>query len=184
MVLILRLRNMIDDFALIDWFSVTLIITFGLIGLFNGFVKEVFSAAAWILSLLIAWVYGPFLFPFVQDYVNSDSLKNIISFILMFLISFLTMRIVGSVISRFISAIGLKGLDRLLGLFFGSVKVLAILSSIFVFNLTSLDKNQWWLDSYSRIYSLQVYEYSKPIFDKWIKKADIILDKDNPKITL
>jgi uncharacterized membrane protein required for colicin V production len=94
------------------------------------------------------------------------------------------MRIVGSVISRFISAIGLKGLDRLLGLFFGSVKVLAILSSIFVFNLTSLDKNQWWLDSYSRIYSLQVYEYSKPIFDKWIKKADIILDKDNPKITL
>jgi uncharacterized membrane protein required for colicin V production len=102
----------------------------------------------------------------------------------MFLISFLTMRIVGSVISRFISAIGLKGLDRLLGLFFGSVKVLAILSSIFVFNLTSLDKNQWWLDSYSRIYSLQVYEYSKPIFDKWIKKADIILDKDNPKITL
>ena len=102
----------------------------------------------------------------------------------MFLISFLTMRIVGSVISRFISAIGLKGLDRLLGLFFGSVKVLAILSSIFVFNLTSLDKNQWWLDSYSRIYSLQVYEYSKPIFDKWIKKADIILDKDNPKISL
>ena len=102
----------------------------------------------------------------------------------MFLISFLTMKIVGSVISRFISAIGLKGLDRLLGLFFGSVKVLAILSSIFVFNLTSLDKNQWWLDSYSRIYSLQVYEYSKPIFDKWIKKADIILDKDNPKITL
>jgi uncharacterized membrane protein required for colicin V production len=102
----------------------------------------------------------------------------------MFLISFLTMRIVGSVISRFISAIGLKGLDRLLGLFFGSVKVLAILSSVFVFNLTSLDKNQWWLDSYSRIYSLQVYEYSKPIFDKWIKKADIILDKDNPKITL
>ena len=60
---------MIEDFALIDWFSVTLIITFGLIGLFNGFVKEVFSAAAWILSLLIAWVYGPFLFPFVQDYV-------------------------------------------------------------------------------------------------------------------
>ena len=56
---------MIEDFALIDWFSVTLIITFGLIGLFNGFVKEVFSAAAWILSLLIAWVYGPFLFPFV-----------------------------------------------------------------------------------------------------------------------
>jgi uncharacterized membrane protein required for colicin V production len=102
----------------------------------------------------------------------------------MFLISFLALKILGSIISKLISAIGLKGLDKLLGMFFGSIKILAILSSVYVFNLSFLDQNKWWLDSYSRIYSIQVYEYSKPVFDKWIKKADIILDKDNPKITL
>ena len=157
---------------------------FGIAGFFNGFIKEIFSAAAWIFSLTLAWLYGPLLFPFVQDYVGSDTLKNVISFVLMFLISFLALKILGSIISKLISAIGLKGLDKLLGMFFGSIKILAILSSIYVFNLSFLDQKKWWLDSYSRIYSIQVYEYSKPVFDKWIKKADIILDKDNPKITL
>ena len=175
---------MIETLTLIDWFSITLIFVFGIIGFFNGFIKEIFSAAAWIFSLLIAWVYGPILFPFVQNYIDSETLKNIVSFILMFLISFITLRLVGSIVSKFISVIGLKGLDRFFGFFFGSVKILAILSSVYVFNLSFLDKNKWWLDSYSRIYSIQVYEYSKPIFDKWMKKADIILDKDNPKIIL
>ena len=86
--------------------------------------------------------------------------------------------------SKLISVIGLKSLDKLLGAFFSSLKVLAILTSLFVFNLNYLDKNQWWLDSHSRIYSISFYEYSKPIFDEWIDNADTILQKDDSKIAL
>ena len=82
------------------------------------------------------------------------------------------------------NAIGLKGLDKLLGMFFGALKTVAVLSSIFIFNLTYLDTNKWWIDSYSRIYSIKFYEYSKPVFDEWINKADTILQKDNSKNTL
>jgi uncharacterized membrane protein required for colicin V production len=94
------------------------------------------------------------------------------------------LKILGSIISKLISAIGLKGLDKLLGMFFGSLKVLAILSSVYIFNLNYLDKNQWWLESYSRIYAIEFYEYSKPVFDKWIDRADIILQKESPKFSL
>ena len=175
---------MIESLALIDWISITLILVFGITGFFNGFVKEIFSAAAWVLSLAIAWLYGPLLFPFVKDFINSESIKNIVSFVLLFLISFVGLKILGSIISKLISAIGLKGLDKLLGMFFGSLKVLAILSSVYIFNLNYLDKNQWWIDSYSRIYAIEFYEYSKPVFDKWIDRADIILQKESPKISL
>ena len=175
---------MIDSLTLLDWFSLSLIAIFGVTGFFNGFIKEIFSAAAWILSLAAAWLYGPILFPYVQELSNSESIKNIISFILFFLISFIALKIIGSIISKLISAIGLKTLDKILGLFFGSLKVIAILSSIFIFNLNYLDKNKWWLDSYSRTYSIIFYEYSKPVFDKWIDQADVLLQKDNPKITL
>lgn len=175
---------MIENLTLIDWFSITLISIFGVTGFFNGFIKEIFSAAAWILSLAAAWLYGPFLFPYVGELVDSESIKNIVSFILFFLISFILLKILGSALSKLISAIGLKGLDKLLGLFFGSIKVVAILSSIFIFNLNYLDKNKWWLDSYSRVYSIQFYESSKPVFNQWIDKADSILQKDNSKITL
>ena len=161
---------MTESLEIIDWISITLLLVFAITGLFNGFIKEIFSAMAWILSLAIAWLYGPLIFPYVDQYVDSESVKNIISFIILFILSFVVLKTLGSIISKLFSAIGLK--------------VLAILSSLFVFNLNYLDKNQWWLDSYSRTYSISFYEYSKPIFDEWIDKADIILQKDDSKIEL
>ena len=175
---------MIEGLVLIDWVTITIISVFGVTGFFNGFIKELFSAAAWIVSLALAWLYGPLLFPYLQEFINNDSVKNILSFILLFLISFIVLKIVGSIVSKFLTAIGLKGLDKLLGIFFGALKTVAILSSIFIFNLSYLDTNKWWIDSYSRIYSIKFYEYSKPVFDEWIDKADTILQKDNSKITL
>ena len=175
---------MTESLQVIDWISVTLLLVFAITGFFNGFIKEVFSAMAWVLSLITAWLYGPLIFPYVNTYLDSESAKNIISFVILFLLSFIILKTLGSIISKLISAIGLKSLDKLLGAFFSSLKVLAILTSLFVFNLNYLDKNQWWLDSYSRIYSISFYEYSKPIFDEWIDKADTILQKDDSKIAL
>ena len=175
---------MIESLALIDWITLTLILIFGITGLFNGLIKEIFSTAAWLLSLAIAWLYGPFLFPYVGDFVESEPAKNIICFILLFLISFIVLKIIGSIISKLLSVIGLKSIDKLLGMFFGSLKALAIISSVFVFNLNYLDKSSWWLNSYSRIYSIEFYNYSKPVFNKWIDSVDIILQKDNPKVSL
>ncbi len=175
---------MTESLQVIDWISVTLLLVFAITGFFNGFIKEVFSAMAWVLSLITAWLYGPLVFPYVNAYLDSESAKNIISFVILFLLSFIILKTLGSIISKLISAIGLKSLDKLLGAFFSSLKVLAILTSLFVFNLNYLDKNQWWLDSYSRIYSVSFYEYSKPIFDEWIDKADTILQKDDSKIAL
>tara|TARA_B100001093_G_scaffold398351_1_gene385689 strand:+ start:2433 stop:2960 length:528 start_codon:yes stop_codon:yes gene_type:complete len=175
---------MIESLALIDWITLTLILISGITGLFNGLIKEIFSTAAWLLSLALAWLYGPFLFPYVGDFVESEPVKNIICFILLFLISFIVLKIIGSIISKLLSAIGLKSIDKLLGLFFGSLKALAIISSVFVFNLNYLDKSSWWLNSYSRIYSIEFYNYSKPVFNKWIDRVDIILQKDNPKDSL
>jgi len=175
---------MTESLQIIDWISLTLLFAFAIIGFFNGLIKEVFSAMAWVLSLITAWLYGPLIFPYVNTYLDSESAKNIISFVIIFVLSFIILKTLGSIISKLISAIGLKSLDKLLGAFFSSLKVLAILTSLFVFNLNYLDKKQWWLDSYSRIYSISFYEYSKPIFDEWIDKADTILQKDDSKIIL
>ena len=184
MDLIQNFRNMTESLQIIDWISVTLLLVFAIIGFFNGFIKDLFSAMAWVLSLITAWLYGPLIFPYVNIYLDSESTKNIISFIILFVLTFIILKTLGSIISKLISVIGLKSLDKLLGAFFSSFKVLAILTSLFVFNLNFLDKNHWWLDSYSRSYAISFYEYSKPIFDEWINKADTILQKDDSKIAL
>ena len=65
---------MSEELALIDWAAITLIAFFGITGFFNGFIKELFSAAAWIVSLALSWLYGPLLFPYVQEFISQSPL--------------------------------------------------------------------------------------------------------------
>ena len=115
-------KSMIETLSYIDWFSLTIIFIFAVMGFFNGFIKEVFSAAAWILSLSLAWLYGPIFFPYVEVYVDASTWVNIFSFIALFFV-FHYFEVYRSGFSRLISVIGLKFVDRLFGTFFGSLKM-------------------------------------------------------------
>ena len=96
MAIIQKFKNMTESLEIIDWISITLLLVFAITGLFNGFIKEIFSAMAWILSLAIAWLYGPLIFPYVDQYVDSESVKNIISFIILFVLSFVVLKTLGN----------------------------------------------------------------------------------------
>ena len=175
---------MIENLALIDWISIALLSAFGITGFFNGFMKEVFSAAAWIVSLFIAWFYGPLLFPILEVYIETLEIKKALSFLILFLSFFLILKFIGSTFSKITSVIGLKGVDRILGLCFGALKVAAVLTSLFIYNIDFLDKKQWWLDSLTREYTIQFVELAEPVLKEWELGTSIFLNKDNLNLNL
>ena len=175
---------MIENLVLIDWISIALLSAFGITGFFNGFMKEVFSAAAWIVSLFIAWYYGPLLFPTLETYIETLEIKKALSFLILFLSFFLLLKFIGSTFSKITSVIGLKGVDRILGLCFGTLKVTAVLTSLYIYNLDFLDTKQWWLDSLTREYTIQFAEAVEPILKDWEFGTSIFLNKDNLKLNL
>ena len=175
---------MIENLALIDWISIALLSAFGITGFFNGFMKEVFSAAAWIVSLFIAWFYGPLLFPILETYIETLEVKKALSFLILFLSFFLLLKFIGSTFSKITSVIGLKGVDRLLGLCFGALKITAVLTSLYIYNLNFLDTKQWWLDSLTREYTIQFSESVEPILKDWELGTSTLLNKDNLKLNL
>ena len=175
---------MIENLVLIDWISIALLSAFGITGFFNGFMKEVFSAAAWIVSLFIAWFYGPLLFPILESYIETLEIKKALSFLILFLSFFLLLKFVGSTFSKITSVIGLKGVDRLLGLCFGTLKITAVLTSIYIYNLDFLDTKQWWLDSLTREYTIKFSESVEPILKDWEIGTSTFLNKDNLKLNL
>jgi len=175
---------MIENLALIDWISIALLSAFGITGFFNGFMKEVFSAAAWIVSLFIAWSYGPLLFPILETYIETLEVKKALSFLILFLSFFLLLKFIGSTFSKITSVIGLKGVDRLLGLCFGALKITAVLTSLFIYNLNFLDTKQWWLDSLTREYTILFSESVEPILKDWELGTSTLLNKDNLKLNL
>ena len=175
---------MIENLVLIDWISIALLSAFGITGFFNGFMKEVFSAAAWIVSLFIAWYYGPLLFPILEIYIETLEIKKALSFLILFLTFFLILKFLGSTFSKITSVIGLKGIDRLLGLCFGTLKITAVLTSIYIYNLGFLDTKQWWLDSLTREYTIKFSESVEPILKDWEIGTSTFLNKDNLKLNL
>ena len=175
---------MIENLVLIDWISIALLSAFGITGFFNGFIKEVFSAAAWIVSLSIAWFYGPLLFPILETYIETLEIKKALSFLILFLTFFLLLKFLGSTFSKITSVIGLKGVDRLLGLCFGTLKITAVLTSIYIYNLGFLDTKQWWLDSLTREYTIKFSESVEPILKDWEIGTSTFLNKDNLKLNL
>ena len=175
---------MIENLVLIDWISIALLSAFGITGFFNGFMKEVFSAAAWIASLFIAWFYGPLLFPILEVYIETLEIKKALSFLILFLSFFLLLKFIGSTFSKITSVIGLKGVDRILGLCFGTLKVTAVLTSLYIYNLDFLDTKQWWLDSLTREYTIQFAESIEPILKDWKLGTSTFLNKDNLKLNL
>ena len=175
---------MIENLVLIDWISIALLSAFGITGFFNGFMKEVFSAAAWIVSLFIAWFYGPLLFPILETYIETLEVKKALSFLILFLSFFLLLKFIGSTFSKITSVIGLKGVDRLLGLCFGALKITAVLTSLYIYNLNFLDTKQWWLDSLTREYTILFSESVEPILKDWELGTSTLLNKDNLKLNL
>jgi len=175
---------MIENLVLIDWISIALLSAFGITGFFNGFMKEFFSAAAWIVSLFIAWYYGPLLFPILETYIETLEIKKALSFLILFLTFFLLLKFLGSTFSKITSVIGLKGVDRLLGLCFGTLKITAVLTSIYIYNIGFLDTKQWWLDSLTREYTIKFSESVEPILKDWEIGTSTFLNKDNLKLNL
>ena len=175
---------MIENLVLIDWISLALLSAFGITGFFNGFMKEVFSAAAWIVSLFIAWYYGPLFFPILETYIETLEIKKALSFLILFLTFFLLLKFLGSTFSKITSVIGLKGVDRLLGLCFGTLKITAVITSIYIYNLGFLDTKQWWLDSLTREYTIKFSESVEPILKDWEIGTSTFLNKDNLKLNL
>ena len=175
---------MIENLVLIDWISIALLSAFGITGFFNGLMKEVFSAAAWIVSLFIAWYYGPLFFPILETYIETLEIKKALSFLILFLTFFLLLKFLGSTFSKITSVIGLKGVDRLLGLCFGTLKITAVITSIYIYNLGFLDTKQWWLDSLTREYTIKFSESVEPILKDWEIGTSTFLNKDNLKLNL
>ena len=152
---------------LVDWFSLIIILFFSANGFTKGFVKEFFSTVTLILSLIITWKFGPLLFPFVDSFLKNEQMKLLASFLSLFLVTFLVLKLFSFSFSQVVNFLGLSFVNKTLGAFFGLVKSLAILVSLYLLSFNLLEENRWWLDSYSKECTLIAEKKMRPLFREW-----------------
>jgi len=129
------------DYAVIAIVGLSVVLS-----IMRGVVKEILSILGWIAAFYVAKAYSPLLATFLPEGIPTEAFKTLIAFVILLIAVLLLTGLLTMVISGVISKVGLGGVNRFLGMFFGFAKGLLI-SCVLVLlaGLTSLPKEKMWI---------------------------------------
>mgnify|MGYP006292831637 CR=1 FL=1 len=114
------------QFSGLDIAFIVVVVFFTLRVGIKGFVKEFMSMAALIVGLAVAVLFSGVAAVYVQPWVGEGPWSQVVSFLGLFLIAYIVVKIFESVLDRLVERIHLDSLDRALGFFLGIAEGLLV----------------------------------------------------------
>jgi membrane protein required for colicin V production len=113
--------------------AVIIIVSFCLIrGLFKGLIGEVSGIIGVIAGFYGAYTYYGLVAPYAGDWIESEGVRNILAFFLLFCAILIVIGLIALLIRKLLNLVFLGWVDRTFGLLFGAAKGLLIVSVLFV----------------------------------------------------
>lgn len=137
--------------TLVDLLWLLVVLVSVLISVWRGFVREIFSLAAWVLALVVAARMGAPLAQAIGGTIADPQVRAVTAFLLLFFVTLLVASLVGVLAYRLVSKSGLKATDRSLGLFFGAVRGIVVVGIVvLVVRGTPLGEKPAYTQAFSR----------------------------------
>lgn len=134
-----------------NWVDYSILAILGistLISVWRGFTREALSLLGWILAAWVAISFSPDLVVLLEPHIDAPSLRLIVAFAILFLVTLLVAGIVNFLMVQLIMKTGLSGTDRILGVFFGIARgALVIAVLVLVAGMTPMPQDTWWSES-------------------------------------
>lgn len=116
-----------------------------LIGLMRGAIREIFSVVGWILAFYAARHWNADMLQYMPAQIPGQAIKVIAAFLLVFLVVLFVCSVTSIVLTSFIKAAGLGGLNRLLGGLAGALRgLLLVCVLVMLAGMTDLPKDNRW----------------------------------------
>lgn len=133
----------------IDYAILVILIFFALLSYAHGLAAEVFSVLKWALSLLGARLLEPTVSRLFFSSFESIWLRHVLGFVIFFLVFYFVLNFFSRGITRILAVLGLGGINRILGVAFGMIKGLLVVTLFyFLFSYTDLPKQAMWQHSF------------------------------------
>ena len=115
----------------IDLIIIVVIIYAFIKGFYNGLINEIASFLGLFIGAIVSYTFSDNLSEILNNYFEIDpKVLNILSFILLFIITSLCFTIAGKSLTKLIKFISLGTINRLLGGLFSSLKFIIVIVSI------------------------------------------------------
>ena len=122
--------------------AIIIIVSFCLIrGLFKGLIGELSGIIGVVAGFYGAYTYYPLIIPYIQKWIQSPGIRNLVSFSLLFCAILIVISLLSVLIRKILDLVFLGWVDRTFGLVFGAAKGVLIVSVLFIMITAFLPKN-------------------------------------------
>ena len=150
-----------------NWLDYTLLGLIGcsiLISLARGFVRELCSLMNWMLAAWLGFCWYKPIAAKLPESIHSPSLRWVLGFAVVFVLSLLVGTLLSWLLAQLVTKTGLGGTDRLLGLIFGGLRGILIVTLLIILGrLTPLPEEGWWKTS-------RLIPYFQPL-EHWLQRV-------------
>ena len=132
-----------------DGLIIFILVVSGLISMKRGFIREALSLVIWVTAFIAAtWSKEP-LADLFSGWADAVSVRQLLAFILVFIVVLILGGIVNYVLGKLVSMTGLKTTDRFLGVIFGLARgaLVVIVIVVYLPRVLPVHQDVWWRES-------------------------------------
>lgn len=150
--------------APLDWICIAVLVISLLVGAWRGLVVEVVSVASWVAAFVLAQWFAPDAAAWLPMAGAGEPVRYAAGFVVVFVATLFAGALIGFVVSKLLSAVGLGAINRALGALFGVLRgVVLILAATVVVGMTPWKSSPVWQESVGVHWATAALGQIKPV---------------------